>query len=195
MNNVTRQRQSLKFFLLIIIGIILFGFGGMLTKPIFYESSLKPSTAILAIFSAILGPIAGFTIGFFGHWITDIAMGWGVNSYWILGSGIVGIGMGLFQWIMNYDFNKGIFNKRSILVFITLAFVSNFVGYLISAILEYFIVGEALDKVITQQVLVAITNTAMITIIGCPVMKLISIRNLKLQDKIISKEELSASKI
>lgn len=178
MNNVTRQRQPLKFFLLIIIGIMLFGFGGMITKPIFYNSSLKPATAILAIFSAILGPVAGFIIGFFGHWITDISMKWGVNAFWILGSGIVGIGIGLFQWVMNFNLEKGIFNKKSALVFITLAFVSNFVGYLISAILEYFIAGEALDKVIIQQIIVAITNTAMIALIGCPVIKIIAINNL-----------------
>jgi energy-coupling factor transport system substrate-specific component len=179
MTILKKQRKTLKLILLIIIGIILFGFGGMLTKPIFYNSSLKPSMAILAVFAAMLGPLAGFLIGFFGHLITDIMIGLGVSPFWVLGTGIVGIGIGLFQRIMNYDFQKGIFDQKSFLVFLTLTFVSNFVGYLFSAIFDYFMMSEELNKVITQQMFVAITNTAMIVLIGGPILKLIAFLNLR----------------
>jgi H2-forming N5,N10-methylenetetrahydromethanopterin dehydrogenase-like enzyme len=60
-----------------------------------------------------------------------------------------------------------------------LAFGSYFVRYLISAILEYVIVGEAPNKVITQQILIASANTAIIAVIDCHIMIFIAYNNLK----------------
>lgn len=169
--------NTVKMVVLIAIGAALYGLGGMISLPIFANTSLKPAMAILALFAGAWGPVVGFLVGFLGHWITDLFMGWGVWPTWMLGSGLVGLGIGLYPIITKHSFDEGIFNTKNFIIFIAIAFVSNFVGYLISAILDYLIFTEPLNKVMTQQILISTTNTLCIAVIGGPLMKLVANRN------------------
>lgn len=169
--------SAVKMVVLIAIGAALYGLGGMISLPIFANTSLKPAMAILALFAGAYGPLVGFLVGFLGHWITDLFMGWGVWPTWMLGSGLVGITIGVFSILTKHNFDKGIFKAKDIFIFILLAFLGNFFGYLISAILDYLLFSEPLNKVITQQMLIAFTNTLVIAVIGSPLMKLVANRN------------------
>jgi energy-coupling factor transport system substrate-specific component len=96
---------------------------------------------------------------------------------WVLGSGIVGIVIGLFPMITRDKIEEGIFATREIVIFIALAFVGNFVGYSISAFLDYVLYAEPASKVIAQQLIISSTNTVLIAIIGSIIMALIAKRN------------------
>jgi len=169
--------NAVKMVVLVAIGAALYGLGGMIGIPIFANTTFKPAMAILALFAGAWGPVVGFLVGFLGHGITDLFMGWGVWPTWMLGSGLVGIGIGLYPKLTNHSFDEGIFSTKNFVTFVILAFISNFLGYLISAILDYLIFTEPLNKVMTQQILVAISNTLCIAVIGGPLMKLVANRN------------------
>lgn len=176
-----------KMVVVIAIGAALYGLGGLIGVPIFANTTLKPAMAILAMFAAIWGPVVGFLVGFIGHILTDTFSGWGVWVTWALGSGIVGIIMGLFQAATKHDIEKGIFNGKDIGIFIVMSFAANFIGYMISAILDFLLYAEPLDKVIVQQLLTSVTNTIMIGTIGVLlvylyVKKTSANRNLKEED-------------
>lgn len=164
------------------IGIALYGFGGMLSIPVFANTSLKPAMAILALFGAVYGPIIGFIVGFVGHILTDAFSGWGVWVTWALGSGLVGAGIGCYRYITKDSLEDGVFGGKEIAILTGLAFASNFIGYMISAILDFFFMGEPLNKVMTQQLIVAFVNTLVIAIIGSLLMLLIAKRNLASND-------------
>lgn len=172
------KKLSVKSVVIIAIGAALYGIGGLpiFGVPIFAETTLKPAMAILAIFAALYGPIVGFLIGFLGHWITDLFAGWGVWMTWVLGSGIVGIVIGLFPKLSRAKIEEGVFATREILIFIVLAFIGNFVGYSISAFLDYVLYAEPASKVIAQQLIISSTNTVLIAIIGSIVLALIAKR-------------------
>lgn len=159
------------------IGIALYGFGGMLGIPVFANTTLKPAMAILALFGAVYGPIVGFLVGFVGHIITDAFSGWGVWVTWALGSGLVGAGIGSYMYITKNSLDDGVFTFKEIGILTGLAFVSNFIGYMISAILDFLFMGEPLNKVVFQQLIVAFVNTIVIAIIGSLLMLLIANRN------------------
>ena len=163
---------SVRTVVVVAIGAALYGIGGLpvFGVPIFAETTLKPAMAILAIFAAMYGPIVGFLVGFLGHLITDLFAGWGVWLTWVLGSGIVGVAIGILPMITRRRLDEGECPVADIVKFIVLAFVGNFVGYAISALLDYLIYAEPAGKVIAQQLIISSTNTVMIGVIGTAVL-------------------------
>ena len=177
MNFSTKNLSPVKMVVLVAIGTALYGLGGLLSIPVFANTFLKPAIAVLALWAAVFGPVVGFLVGLLGHFITDLCYG-SVWWTWALGSGIVGIIIGLYPLITKESLDKGVFALKEIIIFIALSFVANFIGYIISAILDYFLFAEPLNKVITQQLLVAVLNTVCIGVIGVILMKLIAKRNI-----------------
>ncbi|MDY4610609.1 MAG: ECF-type riboflavin transporter substrate-binding protein [Sphaerochaetaceae bacterium] len=174
------QQKSMKFVQMVVvvaIGAALYGLGGLIGIPIFANTTIKPAMAILALFAGVYGPVVGFLVGFLGHWITDLFAGWGVWFTWVLGSGIVGIVIGLYPMFTAHKLDEGIFGGKQAGIFILLSFLGNFVGYCISALLDYFLFAEPLNKVVTQQLLIAFVNTVVIAILGSLLMALIARRN------------------
>lgn len=174
-----------KMVVVVAIGAALYGLGGLIGIPIFANTTLKPAMAILALFAAIYGPIVGFIVGFLGHWVTDLFAGWGVWFSWVLGSGLVGAMIGLFSMLTKKRIEKGVFGGADIGIFIGLSFVANFIGYMVSAIIDCIMYAEPVSKVITQQLLSSVANTVMIGTLGTLLMflyakKVASNTNLKL---------------
>ncbi|MGD1823624.1 MAG: ECF-type riboflavin transporter substrate-binding protein [Pleomorphochaeta sp.] len=171
------NNNSVKTVVLVAIGAALYGLGGMICIPIFAEVTIKPAMAILALFAGVWGPLVGFFVGFVGHWITDLFMGWGVWPTWMLGSGIVGIVIGVFPKISKNCVENGEFGKKQYFPFISLAVVGNLVGYMISAVLDYFLFAEPLDKSIVQQLIASAANVFVIATLGIVLMKLVANKN------------------
>lgn len=169
--------SPVKMVVLVAIGTALYGLGGLLSVPVFANTYLKPAMAVLALWAAVFGPVVGFLVGLLGHFITDLCYG-SVWWTWALGSGIVGILIGLYPMITKKSLEDGIFGVKEIVIFIVLSFAANFVGYLISAILDFFLFAEPLNKVITQQLITAFSNTVCIGVIGSILMALIAKRNV-----------------
>ncbi|WP_320128038.1 ECF-type riboflavin transporter substrate-binding protein [uncultured Sphaerochaeta sp.] len=173
----SKGMKPVKSVVIIAIGAALYGLGGLISIPVFANTTIKPAMAILALFAGMYGPIVGFLVGFLGHWITDMFAGWGVWPTWMLGSGIVGIVIGLFPLMTKHALDSGIFSGKQVGFFILLAFIGNFVGYSISAILDFLLFAEPLDKVVTQQLIIAFSNTIVIGILGTLLMFLVAKRN------------------
>lgn len=178
----TKGLDPVRFVVIVAIGAALYGLGGMIGVPIFANTTLKPAMAILGLFAALYGPIVGFLVGFLGHWITDLFMGWGVWFTWVLGSGLVGIMIGLFKYWSKDCVHEGNLPGMQILLFIVVSFVANFLGYLVSALLDAVLYTEPLDKVFTQQILAATTNTLMIGTLGTLLLYLVARRNASGRD-------------
>lgn len=168
--------STVKLVVVIAIGAALYGLGGLLSITIFTNTSLKPAMAVLGLWAAAFGPVVGFLVGFIGHFLTDTFAGWGVWWTWILGSGIVGALIGLYPRITHNSLEDGVFGGKEIAIFVVLSLLANFIGYAISAVLDYFIFAEPLAKVIAQQLIVSVVNTVVIGILGSIFMKLLANR-------------------
>lgn len=159
---------SAKTVVLIAIGAALYGIGGlpMFGIPVFANTTLKPAMAVLALFGVLFGPLVGFLVGFIGHWVTDLFAGWGVWITWVIGSGIVGLLIGLFPKITKQRIEKGLFTKWDFCLFVVLAFLGNVIGYGTSAFLDAVLYAEPFTKVLAQLTIIAAGNTLLIAIVG-----------------------------
>ncbi|SGZ04386.1 ECF-type riboflavin transporter substrate-binding protein [Moritella viscosa] len=159
---------SAKTVVVIAIGGALYGIGGlpMFGIPVFANTTLKPAMAVLALFSVLFGPLVGFLVGFIGHWVTDLFSGWGVWLTWVLGSGIVGLIIGLFPKLTKGRLEKGQFSIKDMALFVVLALIGNTVGYGVSALLDTILYAEPFSKVMTQLTIIAAGNTILIGMVG-----------------------------
>ncbi|MEC6798625.1 ECF-type riboflavin transporter substrate-binding protein [Photobacterium sp. S4TG1] len=159
---------SAKTVVVIAIGAALYGIGGlpMFGIPIFANTTLKPAMAVLALFAVLFGPLVGFLVGIIGHWVTDLFAGWGVWFTWELGSGIVGLIIGLYPMLTRGRLEMGRFSNLDFSLFVVLAFVANVVGYGTSAFLDAILYAEPFIKVLVQLVIIALSNTVIIAVVG-----------------------------
>ncbi|PTO84167.1 ECF transporter S component [Vibrio splendidus] len=170
---------SAKTVVVIAIGAALYGIGGlpMFGVPVFANTTLKPAMAVLALFSVLFGPIVGFLVGFIGHWVTDLFAGWGVWLTWILGSGIVGMVIGLFPMMTKNRLQQGELPMKDFVLFVILALAGNVVGYGCSAFLDTILYAEPFTKVFTQLSIIAAGNTVLIAVVGFLILKSVAKRN------------------
>ncbi|MDP2573725.1 ECF-type riboflavin transporter substrate-binding protein [Vibrio penaeicida] len=169
---------SAKMVVVIAIGAALYGIGGlpMFGIPVFANTTLKPAMAVLALFSVMFGPIVGFLVGFIGHWVTDLFAGWGVWITWVLGSGVVGLVMGLFPVLTRERLKQGELPFKDYVLFVLLALIGNIVGYGCSAFLDTILYAEPFTKVFTQLTIIASANTVLIAIVGYFILKSVAKR-------------------
>ncbi len=170
---------SAKTVVIIAIGAALYGIGGlpMFGIPVFANTTLKPAMAILALFSVLFGPGVGFLVGFIGHWVTDLFSGWGVWFTWVLGSGLVGMIIGLFPMITKNRLKDGIFNFYQLTAFVILTFLGNFFGYGVSALLDELLYAEPISKVLIQLFIIATGNALLVSVVGSFILQSVAKRN------------------
>ena len=121
--------------------------------------------AILAVFSAIFGPVAGFLIGFIGHMLVDLTFGWGVWWSWVICSGLLGCAIGLFfHW---YKVREGGFGLRQAITFNIIQIGANAVVWgVIAPTLDILIYAEPAQKVFLQGITAGATNAVIVLILG-----------------------------
>lgn len=162
-----------KTVVIIAIGAALYGFGGLLSIPVFTNTYLKPAMAVLGLFAALWGPVVGILVGFIGHCITDLVYGQ-IWFSWALGSAIVGGLMGLYPYITKKNLEQGVFGGKQVAIFTVMSLIANFVGYGISVVFDVIAYGEPFLKSLTQQQITTVSNTVVMGIIGSALMLLVA---------------------
>ncbi|WP_281544372.1 ECF-type riboflavin transporter substrate-binding protein [Grimontia sp. SpTr1] len=170
---------SAKTVVIIAIGAALYGIGGlpMFGIPVFANTTLKPAMAILALFAVLFGPAVGFFVGFIGHWVTDLFAGWGVWLTWVLGSGIVGMIIGLFPLLTKKRLKYGHFKLPDVFLFALLALLGNVIGYGCSAFLDTILYAEPFTKVFIQLCIIAAGNALLVSVVGYFILQSVAKRN------------------
>ena len=121
--------------------------------------------AVLSLFAAIFGPIAGFLIGLIGHTLVDLTWGWGVWWSWVISSALFGCAIGLFSRF--YQIAEGEFGLRQCLIFNGVQIAANAVVWgVIAPTLDILIYSEPADKVYIQGLVAGASNMVVILILG-----------------------------
>jgi len=128
------------------------------------NTNLNLGIAILTVFAAIFGPIAGLLIGFIGHTLVDLTFG-GVWWSWVIADALYGLAVGLF-WKF-YRIEEGGFGIKQAVIFNGVQILSNFLAWaLIAPTLDIIIFQEPSDKVFLQGLVAASLNAAVVLILG-----------------------------
>jgi energy-coupling factor transport system substrate-specific component len=128
------------------------------------NTNLNLSSAILTVFAAIFGPLAGLLIGFIGHTLTDLTWG-GVWWSWVIADAVYGLLIGLF-WKF-YNIEGGGFGVKNALIFNGVQILANVIAWLaIAPTLDILIYQEPADKVYLQGLVAGGMNSVVILILG-----------------------------
>ena len=129
------------------------------------NTNLNLGIAILSIFAAIFGPIAGLLIGFIGHTLVDLTWGWGVWWTWVIADALYGFAIGLF-W-KSYKIEEGEFGLKQCLIFNGVQIAANLLAWVaIAPTLDILIYQEPSDKVYLQGLVAGGLNIAVVLVLG-----------------------------
>jgi len=128
------------------------------------NTNLNLSAAIVTIFGAIFGPLAGCLVAFIGHTLTDLTWG-GVWWSWVIADAVYGLLAGLLWKVYRVD--EGGFAFKQCLVFNAAQIAANFIAWVgVAPTLDILIYQEPADKVYLQGIVAAGMNSAVVLILG-----------------------------
>ena len=127
---------------------------------------LNIGIAILAVFAAIFGPVAGFLIGFIGHTLVDVFAPWGMIYWtWSTSSAIFGCLVGWF-W-KSYKIEEGGFGFKQCLTFNGIQIAANILVWaFIARTLDMSLFNESFSKVSQQGFAAAGYNSVVVLVLG-----------------------------
>jgi len=129
------------------------------------NTNLQLAPAVLTIFAAVFGPIAGLLIGFIGHFLTDLTFGYGVWWTWVIADALYGLAVGFF-WKL-YKIEEGEFGLKQCITFNIIQIAANAVVWIaIAPTLDVLVYAEPADKVYLQGVVIAGLDAAVVLILG-----------------------------
>jgi len=128
------------------------------------NTNLNLGIAILAVFAAIFGPVAGFLIGLIGHALTDLTWG-GIWWSWVISSALFGLGVGFF-WKL-YRIEEGAFGVKQAIIFNAVQILTNLVVWVgVAPTLDVLIYQEPADKVYLQGLVAGSLNAVVVLVLG-----------------------------
>jgi energy-coupling factor transport system substrate-specific component len=129
------------------------------------NTTINLGIAVLSVFAAIFGPVAGFLIGFIGHTLVDYTAGWGIWWTWIVANALYGFAVGFF-WKM-YKIDEGGFGLNRALIFNGIQIAANAIAWIVIApTLDILIYREPASKVYVQGLVAAAFNIAVVLVLG-----------------------------
>ncbi|MDR2434395.1 MAG: ECF-type riboflavin transporter substrate-binding protein [Treponema sp.] len=129
------------------------------------NTNLNLGIAVLSVFAAIFGPIAGLLIGFIAHTLTDLTFGFGIWWTWVIADAVYGLVIGLF-WKL-YRVETGGLGVRQAVIFNVVQLLTNAVAWIaIAPSLDILVYQEPADKVYLQGLVSSVLNAAVVLVLG-----------------------------
>ena len=180
-----------KTVVVIAIGAALFGvlmnFGGI---TIFTNTKLTTAMIIPVIVGAMYGPVPAFVACLVGNTIADLIGGWGYWFDWSIGNGVLGFIVGLLP-LYGAKINDGIFKVQHMVIYAIFCVIGNALAFgIVTPLLTTAFYGGELEVTFAQAITGGIGNTAILIIIGIPILIALAKRNARSNNlKIDEKEE------
>lgn len=155
----------------IAIGAALFGvlmnIGGI---PIFTNTKLTTAMIVPVMVGAMFGPVPAFVACLAGNTIADLIGGWGYWFDWSIGNGVLGFIVGLLP-LYGAKIDDGIFKVKHAVIYVITCVIGNALAFgIVTPIFTTLFYGGELEVTFLQSLTGGIANTAVLTIIGIPIL-------------------------
>jgi len=170
------------------VGAALFGvlmvYGSI---PVFTNTMLTTAMIIPVVVGGLFGPLPAFATMLVGNVIADTLGGWGYWFDWSIGNGILGLFIGALP-LYGARIDEGIFGVKHAIIYAVLCIVGNALAFgVVTPILTSWFYSADLEITFLQAFASGISNTAVLIIIGIPLLFLLANRykkrsNLKEED-------------
>lgn len=120
---------------------------------------------VMAVMSMLFGPLAGALMCLIGHFLSDLAGGWGVWWSWVAGSTFFGLAMGLLGKKLRLD--DGVFGVKGVIIFNIAQIVAHLISWgLIAPGLDILLYSEPVEKIFLQGAAGSVGNIVSTAIVG-----------------------------
>ena len=162
------------------VGAALFGvlmvYGSI---PVFTNTMLTSAMVIPVIVGGLFGPIPAFATMLVGNVVADLIGGWGFWFDWSIGNGILGLFIGALP-LYGARIDEGIFKVQHDVIYAVFCVVGNAVAFgVVTPIMTALFYQQDLEITFLQAFASGISNTAVLVIIGIPLLFLFANRYKK----------------
>lgn len=161
----------------IAIGAALFGvlmvWGSI---PVFTNTSLTSAMVVPVVVGALFGPLPAFATLLIGNCLADLIGGWGFWFDWSVGNGVLGLFVGLLP-MYGADIKNGIFKVKHAVIYTICCILGNAIAFgIVTPVMTALFYSADLEITFIQSLAGGLSNTAVLVIIGIPVLVLLSKR-------------------
>ena len=168
---------STKTIVAIAIGAALFGvlmvWGSI---PVFTNTSLTSAMVVPVVVGALFGPLPAMVTLLVGNCLADLIGGWGFWFDWSVGNGVLGLFVGLLP-MYGADIKNGIFKVKHAIIYTICCILGNAIAFgIVTPVMTALFYSADLEITFIQSLAGGLSNTAVLVIIGIPVLVLLSKR-------------------
>jgi energy-coupling factor transport system substrate-specific component len=170
------------------VGAALFGvlmvFGSI---PVFTNTYLTTAMIVPVIVGGMFGSLPAFATMLIGNMLADLIGGWGFWFDWSIGNGVLGLFIGALP-LYGAKIDEGIFNVKHAIIYAVLCIIGNALAFgIITPIMTSIFYSADLEITFIQAFASGVSNTAVLVIVGIPLLFLLANRfkkrsNLKEED-------------
>lgn len=170
------------------VGAALFGvlmvFGSI---PVFANTFLTTAMIVPVVVGGLYGAVPAFATMLIGNFVADLLGGWGFWFDWSVGNGVLGLFIGALP-LYGARIDEGIFAVKHAVIFAVLVVVGNAFAFgIVTPIMTSIFYAADLEITFIQAIFGGVANTAVLIIVGIPVLFLMANRfakrsNLKLEE-------------
>ena len=159
--------------------------------PVFTNTSLTSAMIVPVVVGALFGPLPAMVSLLVGNCLADLIGGWGFWFDWAVGNGVLGLFVGLLP-MYGADIKNGIFKIKHAIIYTICCVLGNAIAFgIVTPIMTALFYSADLEITFIQSLAGGLSNTAVLVIIGIPVLVLLSKRYASRANLVEEPEELT----
>ena len=162
------------------VGVALFGvlmvYGSI---TVFTNTKLSLAMIVPVLVGGLFGPLPAALAAGLGNVLADLIGGWGFWFDWSIGNAVLGLIVGCLK-LYGADIDNGVFTPKQMVIYVICCIVGNALAFgVITPIMTVLFYGGELTITFLQSLTGGISNTAVLVIIGIPLLKAMAARNAR----------------
>ncbi|HWR19029.1 MAG TPA: ECF-type riboflavin transporter substrate-binding protein [Clostridia bacterium] len=161
----------------IAIGAALYGvlmvFGGI---PVFSNTQLTTAMIVPVVVGGLFGPLPALVTCGVGNVIADLIGGWGLWFDWSIGNAVMAFCVGLLP-LYGANIKEGVFSVKHAIIYAICCVLGNVFAFgVVTPVFSYLLYASDLNVTFLQAFAATLGNSAVLVIIGIPVLILLAKR-------------------
>ncbi len=162
------------------VGVALFGvlmvYGSI---TVFTNTKFTIAMVVPVIVGGLFGPLPAALAAGLGNVLADLIGGWGFWFDWSIGNAVLGLIVGSLK-LYGANIEEGVFTPKQMVIYVICCVVGNALAFgVVTPIMTTLFYGGELEITFIQSLAGGISNTAVLVIIGIPLLKAMAVRNAR----------------
>lgn len=162
------------------VGVALFGvlmvYGSI---TVFTNTKFTIAMVVPVIVGGLFGPLPAALAAGLGNVLADLIGGWGFWFDWSIGNAVLGLIVGSLK-LYGANIEEGVFTPKQMVIYVICCVVGNALAFgVVTPIMTTLFYGGELEITFIQSLASGISNTAVLVIIGIPLLKAMAVRNAR----------------